>query len=117
MDDKKKQLLNKLKALAERGVAGEKETAQRKLEELMRKYGVEETQIRIEYEFYKELWKEEVEFLFKVFIQKHNIFDPNGSSKDDTTEHKYSEKELRRMVMMEMLLKDKTMMKMLEVEK
>lgn len=29
MDDKKKQLLNKLKALAERGVGGEKETAQR----------------------------------------------------------------------------------------
>lgn len=28
MDDKKKQLLNKLKALAERGVGGEKETAQ-----------------------------------------------------------------------------------------
>lgn len=189
MDDKKKQLLNKLKALAERGVGGEKETAQRKLKELMKKYGVEEvdlsdekveevdlsdekkenfkfkyknkfekqlilqianktfgdewfnriytyssgigkrsiiliectkfeeTQIRIEYEFYKELWKEEVEFLFKVFIQKHNIFDPNGSSKDDTTEHKYSEKELRRMAMMEMLLQDKTMMKMLEVEK
>lgn len=177
MDNKKKQLLNKLKALAERGVGGEKETAQRKLEELMRKYGVEEadlsdekkegfkfkyknqfekrlilqianktfgdewvdriyiytrgigkrsiiliectkfeeTQIRIEYEFYKELWKEEVEFLFKVFIQKHNIFDPNGSSKNDTTEHKYSEKELRRMAMMEMLLQDKTMTKMLEV--
>lgn len=179
MDDKKKQLLNKLKALAERGVGGEKETAQRKLKKLMKKYGVEEadlsdekkenfefkyknkfekqlilqianktfgdewfdriytylsgigkrsiiliectkfeeTQIRIEYEFYKELWKEEVEFLFKVFIQKHNIFDPNGSSKDDTTEHKYSEKELRRMAMMEMLLQDKTMMKMLEVGK
>ena len=33
MDDKKKQLLNKLKALAERGVGGEKETAQRKLRE------------------------------------------------------------------------------------
>lgn len=177
MDDKKKQLLNKLKALAERGVGGEKETAQRKLEDLMRKYGVEEadlsdekkenfefkyknkfekqlilqianktfgdewfdriytysrgigkrsiiliectkfeeTQIRIEYEFYKELWKEEVEFLFSVFIQKHNIFDLNGSSKNNTAEHKYSEKELKRMAMMEMLLQDKTMTKMLEV--
>ena len=77
----------------------------------------EETQIRIEYEFYKELWKEEVEFLFKVFIQKHNIFDLNGSSKNNTSEHKYSEKELKRMAMMEMLLQDKTMTKMLEVEK
>ena len=103
MDDKKKQLLNKLKTLAERGIGGEKETAQRKLKELMKKYGVEETQIRIEYEFYKELWKEEVEFLFKVFIQKHNIFDLNGSSKNNTAEHKYSEKELKRMAMMEML--------------
>ena len=179
MDDKKKQLLNKLKALAERGVGGEKETAQRKLKKLMKKYDVEEadlsdekkenfefkyknkfekqlilqianktfgdewfnriynyssgigkrsiiliectkfeeTQIRIEYEFYKELWKEEVEFLFKVFIQKHNIFDLNGSSKNNTSEHKYSEKELKRMAMMEMLLQDKTMTKMLEVEK
>ena len=45
MDDKKKQLLNKLKTLAERGIGGEKETAQRKLEELMRKYGVEEADL------------------------------------------------------------------------
>ena len=45
MDDKKKQLLNKLKALAERGIGGEKETAQRKLEELMRKYGIEEADL------------------------------------------------------------------------
>ena len=135
MDDKKKQLLNKLKALAERGVGGEKETAQRKLQELMEKYEIdendlsddkkekyqfkyknefekklikqiayrtfkkewsermytysrgrgkrsimliectkaEEIQLRIEYEFYKDLWKEEAEFLFNVFIQKHRI--------------------------------------------
>lgn len=143
MDDKKKQLLNKLKALAERGVGGEKETAQRKLQELMEKYEIdendlsddkkekyqfkyknefekklikqiayrtfkkewsermytysrgrgkrsimliectkaEEIQLRIEYEFYKDLWKEEAEFLFNVFIQKHWIFDPEGSCK------------------------------------
>lgn len=145
MDDKKKQLLNKLKALAERGVGGEKETAQRKLQELMEKYEIdendlsddkkekyqfkyknefekklikqiayrtfkkewsermytysrgrgkrsimliectkaEEIQLRIEYEFYKDLWKEEAEFLFNVFIQKHRIFDPEGSCKKD----------------------------------
>lgn len=29
----------------------------------------EEIQLRIEYEFYKDLWKEEAEFLFNVFIQ------------------------------------------------
>ena len=45
MDDKKKQLLNKLKALAERGVGGEKETAQRKLQELMEKYEIDENDL------------------------------------------------------------------------
>jgi hypothetical protein len=174
MDDKKKQLLNKLKALAERGVGGEKETAQRKLQELMEKYEIdendlsddkkekyqfkyknefekklikqiayrtfkkewsermytysrgrgkrsimliectkaEEIQLRIEYEFYKDLWKEEAEFLFNVFIQKHRIFDPEGSCKKD--DHKMKEQDLKRMAMMEMLLQDKKMTKMLE---
>lgn len=174
MDDKKKQLLNKLKALAERGVGGEKETAQRKLQELMEKYEIdendlsddkkekyqfkyknefekklikqiayrtfkkewsermytysrgrgkrsimliectkaEEIQLRIEYEFYKDLWKEEAEFLFNVFIQKHRIFDPEGSCKKDY--YRMKEQDLKRMSMMEMLLQDKTMTKMLE---
>lgn len=174
MDDKKKQLLNKLKALAERGVGGEKETAQRKLQELMEKYEIdendlsddkkekyqfkyknefekklikqiayrtfkkewsermytyskgrgkrsimliectkaEEIQLRIEYEFYKDLWKEEAEFLFNVFIQKHRIFDPKGSCKKD--HYRMKEQDLKRMSMMEMLLQDKTMTKMLE---
>ena len=160
MDDKKKQLLNKLKALAERGVGGEKETAQRKLQELMEKYEIdendlsdekklikqiayrtfkkewsermytysrgrgkrsimliectkaEEIQLRIEYEFYKDLWKEEAEFLFNVFIQKHRIFDPEGSCKKD--HYRMKEQDLKRMSMMEMLLQDKTMTKMLE---
>lgn len=174
MDDKKKQLLNKLKALAERGVGGEKETAQRKLQELMEKYEIdendlsddkkekyqfkyknefekklikqiayrtfkkewsermytyskgrekksimliectkaEEIQLKIEYEFYKDLWKEEAEFLFNVFIQKHRIFDPKGSCKKD--HYRMKEQDLKRMSMMEMLLQDKTMTKMLE---
>ena len=174
MDDKKKQLLNKLKALAERGVGGEKETAQRKLQELMEKYEIdendlsddkkekyqfkyknefekklikqiayrtfkkewsermytysrgrgkrsimliectkaEEIQLRIEYEFYKDLWKEEAEFLFNVFIQKHRIFDPECSCKKD--HYRMKEQDLKRVSMMEMLLQDKTMTKMLE---
>ena len=72
----------------------------------------EEIQLRIEYEFYKDLWKEEAEFLFNVFIQKHRIFDPEGSCKKD--HYRMKEQDLKRMSMMEMLLQDKTMTKMLE---
>lgn len=34
-----------MQALAERGVGGEKETAQKKLEQLMKKYGVEDSDL------------------------------------------------------------------------
>lgn len=136
MDEKKKELLKKLQALAERGVGGEKETAERKLRQLMDKYGIDELelnedkpqefefkysnaqekrliqqlfykilgaswrkqaytyrygkgsksiwgiectkaegiQLQIEYEFYKQLWQEEMDLFFLGFIQKHNIF-------------------------------------------
>lgn len=135
MDEKKLELMKKLMALAERGVGGEKETAQRKLEQLMKKYKIDEAdlseektedfdfryknefekrllrqlfykivpdyrskayiyrygkgskstyginctkaeglQIGIEYDFYRELWKEEQDFFFSCFIQKHKIF-------------------------------------------
>jgi len=39
-EDKKKELIKKLQALAERGVGGEKETAKKKLEQLMEKYNI-----------------------------------------------------------------------------
>ena len=42
MTDKQRELLKKLQALAERGVGGEKEGAERKLKELIKKYGIEE---------------------------------------------------------------------------
>ena len=136
MDEKKKELLKKLQALAERGVGGEKETAERKLKELIEKYGIEEEdlnedkiidfdfkyhseweknllrqlfykmfgkeyreksyiprygkgsrttycirctkaeclQLRVEYEFYSELFKEELDLFLSAFIQKHNLF-------------------------------------------
>ena len=138
MNEKQKALLQKLKALAERGVGGEKEGAERKLKQLMAKYGVDqlelegdqvsryeikyrgefekrllsqivyrarndaegqyyrrygkgsksilivectkaqEIQIRIEFEFYRDLLKEEQELLFEAFIQKHRIFRESG---------------------------------------
>lgn len=50
IDEKKRELLKKLQALAERGVGGEKEGAQRKLEQLMKKYGVEDVDLSEEKE-------------------------------------------------------------------
>ena len=41
-DLKKQELIKKIKALAERGEGGEKEGAQKKLRELMQKYGIED---------------------------------------------------------------------------
>lgn len=43
--DKKKELLKKLQALAERGVGGEKESAERKLRELIKKYNIDEAEL------------------------------------------------------------------------
>ena len=65
MDQKKIDLLKKLKTLAEQGIGGEKETAQKKLEQLMQKYNVEEQ-----------------DFLFECFIQKHRIFTSNDEEKN-----------------------------------
>lgn len=144
MNQKKIDLLKKLKNLAEQGVGGEKETAQKKLKQLMQKYNVEEEelsddteekyeftfhgeferrlllqvgykilgkkikkkmyeykkgigkrttriiectkaealQIRIEHEFYCDLWKEEQDFFFECFIQKHRIFTEDDEEKN-----------------------------------
>lgn len=137
------ELCKKLAALAERGVGGEKETAQRKLDQLMKKYNVstadltgeeliyhefkyhgdfekkllrqifysvnhersvkvlkegkgsrsclffistekEALEARIKYAFYLDLWKEDLDFLFDCFVQKHRIFrsDPNAPVED-----------------------------------
>lgn len=45
MTDKQRELLKKLQALAERGVGGEKETAERKLKQLIKKYGIKEEEL------------------------------------------------------------------------
>lgn len=46
--EQKEELLKKIKALAERGVGGEKETAQVLLDRLMKKYGVTELDLETE---------------------------------------------------------------------
>lgn len=172
-DEKKLELLKKLKALAERGVGGEKEGAQKKLEQLMKKYGIEDAnfsedkeedhdfryhdefekkilrqlfykivpdfqsrtyfyrhgrgskstygirctkaqalQIRIEYDFYCELWKEEADFFMSAFIQKHRIFAiPKNKDDIDTTE--ISKADIMRMLSMMGGMKEKSIQPLL----
>lgn len=177
MSEKKKELLKKLQALAERGVGGEKETAERKLRELMKKYGIDEInfsedkleefefkysnpqeeqlirqlffrmfgkdwrsksytyrcgkgsrsirgvecteaeglQLQIEYEFYKQLWQEEMGLFWSAFIQKHRIFsmrpEDTGSDKPMTPEKM---EEIMRMSQMMGAMQDKTLRPLLE---
>lgn len=176
IDEKKKELLKKLQALAERGVGGEKEGAQKKLDQLMKKYGIEEAdlsedkeedydfryhnefekkilwqlfykivpdfrshtyfyqhgkgsrntygirctksqalQIQIEYDFYCDLWKEEVDFFMGGFIQKHRIFAvPTSREHVDTTP--MSKEDLMRMCSMMEGMKNKSIQPMLETK-
>lgn len=171
IDEKKKDLLKKLQALAERGVGGEKEGAQKKLKQLMKKYNIEEVdlsedieedhdfryhdefemkilhqlfykivpeyrkkaytykygvgskstygivctkaqalQIQIEYEFYRELWKEEVWFFMSAFIQKHNIFPPTS----EAGKQEIDKETAMRMIAMMNGMKDKSITPMIE---
>lgn len=175
--DKKKELLKKLQALAERGVGGEKETAERKLRQLMKKYGIDEmeftedkleefefkysnpqeeqlirqifyrmfgsewknksytyrcgkgsktirgiectkaegVQLQIEYDFYKQLWQEEMKLFYDAFIQKHQIFslDPKEREEIEPLSPEEMEK-IMRMQQMMMVMQDKSLRPLLE---
>lgn len=160
MNQKKIDLLKKLKNLAEQGVGGEKETAQKKLKQLMQKYDVEEEelsdeteekyeftfhgeferrlllqvgykilgkrttriiectkaealQIRIEHEFYCDLWKEEQDFFFECFIQKHRIFTEDNEEKAGKN-RKMTREELIRMGTAMGAMQDKSMTQRIE---
>lgn len=74
MTDKQRELLKKLQALAERGVGGEKETAERKLKQLIEKYGIEEAELSddkpMDFEFkYKGEWERKLlrQIFYKMF--------------------------------------------------
>lgn len=174
VDQKKLDILKKLRELAERGVGGEKEGAQKTLERLMKKYNIQEgdlsedveedhdfryrneyeklllrqlfykivpeykkkaytyrcgrgsrttlgvsctkaqaLQIQIEYDFYRALWKEEVDFFMDAFIQKHRIFrEPTEGG--GTDEGKMSKEELLRMFAMMEGMQDKSIKPMIE---
>lgn len=171
------ELMKKLQRLAERGVGGEKEGAQKKLQQLMKKYDIEESdlsddkledhewkyhndfelrllkqtiykvlgkdglnqmyhyrsgkgkktiqgvqctkaqaiQIGIEYEFYCETWKEEHDFFFKCFVQKHKIFPTKEEMiirpQDDV---EMSDEDAMRMQMAMSAMKDKSMTQRIE---
>lgn len=177
IDEKKIELMKKLQRLAERGVGGEKEGAQKKLQQLMKKYNIEESdlsddkledhewkyhndfelrllkqtiykvmgkdglnqmyhyrsgkgkktiqgvqctkaqaiQIGIEYEFYCETWKEEHDFFFKCFVQKHKIFPTKEEMiirpQDDA---EMSDEDAMRMQMAMSAMKDKSMTQRIE---
>lgn len=177
IDEKKVELMKKLQRLAERGVGGEKEGAQKKLQQLMKKYDIEESdlsddkledhewkyhndfelrllkqtiykvlgkdglnqtyhyrsgkgkktiqgvqctkaqaiQIGIEYEFYCETWKEEHDFFFKCFVQKHKNFPTKEEMiirpQDDV---EMSDEDAMRMQMAMSAMKDKSMTQRIE---
>lgn len=74
MTDKKKELLLKLKNLAERGVGGERETAERKLQQLIEKYGIDEEELSgdqtVDFEFYyKDEWERKLlrQLFYRMF--------------------------------------------------
>lgn len=83
MDSRKLELIKKLRALAERGVGGEKEGARKKLEELMAKYDIDEADLHDDdkEDFYPFSFnsKQERILLFQVFY----------SHFDDYTERTY----------------------------
>lgn len=70
--DKKRELLKKLKALAERGVGGEKASAEEKLSLLMNKYGISDEDLSEEqvglHEFHYKTTQER-DLLYQIFYQ------------------------------------------------
>lgn len=72
-------------------------------------------QIGIEYEFYCETWKEEHDFFFKCFVQKHKIFPTKEEMiirpQDDA---EMSDEDAMRMQMAMSAMKDKSMTQRIE---
>ena len=73
----------------------------------------EALQISIEFDFYKRLMKEEMDFFYRAFIQKHEIFS-DAPPPDDRRSPKLTREELFRMSMMMDGMKDETLHQMIE---
>ena len=71
-DDKRKELLKKLQALADRGVGGEKDAAKAKLDRLIKKYGIDMAELDDDREEPKEFryhTKQERKLLLQLFYK------------------------------------------------
>lgn len=73
----------------------------------------EALQIQIEYEFYQRLLKEDMDFFFRAFIHKHEIFNHNPPPTDRAAP-KLTREELFRMGAMMNGMQDRTLHKMIE---
>lgn len=94
MDEKTIQRIKKLQALAERGVGGEKTTAQKKLAKLLKDNGINSLD---------ELQKEEYEYTIFSYNGKHEIkllrqcmYKVMGTKSDRTAYRKYSGNEVKK---------------------
>jgi hypothetical protein len=156
MEEKTKQRIKKLQALAERGVGGEKDTAEKMLQKLLKKNGIstlaeleedkveyflfsyngkheikllkqcmykvlghsdhttyfrsrgtrqkigiyctkaQKIEIELEFEFYRNVFYEELNNFMSAFIQAQEIF-PSDAPLDSKAIEEYSEEEIRQM--------------------
>lgn len=103
IDEKKVELMKKLQRLAERGVGGEKEGAQKKLQQLMKKYDIEESDLsddkledhewKYHNDFELRLLKQTIDDFFRELDQEfHFNLDPCANEQNHKCE-KYFTKE------------------------
>lgn len=90
MADDKKELLRKIKALAERGVGGEKENAEVLLKQLMDKYGITESDISDDVIKQHEVKISEVPFIKRLLEQIVYATVGNINSKKGMFEYTFS---------------------------
>ena len=72
-------------------------------------------QLRVEYDFYRELFKEEFDLFFSAFIQKHNLF--SLRPEDIPEGHDPTEEELKQYARMQQMMngmQDKSLNPMIE---
>ncbi|MCI7099530.1 MAG: DUF2786 domain-containing protein [Lachnospiraceae bacterium] len=60
-------------------------------------------QIQIEYDFYRDLWKEEIDLFYKAFVNKHHIFPESAEFKNTL-----SKEETKRLMFMMLSMQEKS---------
>lgn len=69
------------------------------------------TEIEFLYDFYLQLWQEEVKYLFAAFVQKHQIY---GNSTSETKDSKYNMEQVAKIFKMVKVLDTKSPIRRLE---